>query len=251
MTLGRRLAVCMLLPLALALAASLAVALRVPETLSRQSHEARLVFRLENLRAAIEANLALGLPMGELAVTQDLIERAQRTDEGLLAVEVFAPDEVTLFSTNRGVIGEPVPSAWAEAAAAGGDGPGGSWRRTGEGETLLGLPVRNDLGEVVANVAGVSAAATLGEPAAALRRTLTGTMLLLAPATLAFGTLAAWALARRLSAPAARVVGVLRDGGAAAGPLAGPALAAQQACAAVLNDLDRARADLEAVDHAT
>jgi hypothetical protein len=76
-------------------------------------------------------------------------------------------------------------------------------------------------------------------------------MLLLAPATLALGALAAWALARRISAPAARVVRLLRDGGAAAGPLAGPALAAQQACAAVLNDLDRARADLEAVDHAT
>jgi hypothetical protein len=249
MTLGWRLALALLVPLALALGAGLAVAVLLPDALSRQSHEARLVFRLENLRAAVEANLALGLPLTELAATQELIERAQRTDEGLLAVDVFAPDGVTLFSTNRGVIGEPVPDAWAAAAASG--GPGGSWRWTGEGETLLGLPVRNDLGEVVADIASVSAAATLGEPAAALRRALANTALWLAPATLALGALAARALARRLTEPSLDVVRLLRDGTVAGGPLAAPAEAARTACLAAMDELDRARLDLEAVDHAT
>ena len=107
MGLGRRLGIVILLPLALAIAACFAVASLLPERLSRQAQEARVVFRLEALRGSTEANLALGLPVTELPATQELIERAQRADPDLLAIDVFAADDgVTLYSTDLGVIGE-------------------------------------------------------------------------------------------------------------------------------------------------
>ena len=107
MGLGRRLGDRDPAPLVLAMAACFAVALLLPERLSRQAQEARLVFRLEALRASTEANLALGLPVTELAATQELIERAERADPDLLAIDVFAADDgVTLYSTDLGVIGE-------------------------------------------------------------------------------------------------------------------------------------------------
>ena len=212
MGLTRRLEVVILVPLALAVVACFAVALLLPERLSRQAQEARLVFRLEALRASTEATLALGLPVTELAATQELIERAERADPDLLAIDVFAADDgVTLYSTDLGVIGEPVPGAWS-AAATGARDPSGRWTLLAEGEILVGLPVRDDLGEIVAEIVSVTAAATLGEPLAALRRTLTGLALWIVPLMLGLGAITASVLARRLAAPGRAAAAALRDG---------------------------------------
>ena len=245
MGLGRRLGLAILAPLALATAACFAVALLLPERLSRQAQEARLVFRLEALRAATEANLALGLPVTELA-TQELIERAERADPDLLAIDVFAADDgVTLYSTDLGVIGEPVPGAWT-AAATRMRGAAGRWVVHAEGETLIGLPVHDDLGETVAEIAIVTATATLGEPVAALRRTLAGVALWVVPLALGLGAVAAARLARRLTAPGRAAAAALHDGT----PGDARALAAHRACLDALAGIERARADLEALEHA-
>jgi hypothetical protein len=245
MGLGRRLGIALLAPLVLAIAACFAVALLLPERLSREAQEARLVFRLEALRASTEANLALGLPVTELAATQDLIERAERADPDLLAIDVFTADDgVALYSTDLGVIGEPVPAAWIAASAA--RAPAGRWSLNPEGETVIGLPVHDDLGEVVAEIVSVTAATALGEPLAALRRTLTGVALWLVPIVLGLGALAAAGLARRLAAPAHVAAAALRDGT----PDEAAALAARQACLDALAGIEQARTELETVEHA-
>ncbi len=246
MGLGRRLGLAILAPLVLAVAACFAVAFLLPEHLSRQAQEARLVFRLEALRAATEANLALGLPVTELAATQELIERAERADPDLLAIDVFAADDgVTLYSTDLGVIGEAVPGAWT-AAATRTHGVAGRWVLQSEGETLFGLPVRDDLGDVVAEIAIVTATATLGEPVAALRRTLTGVALWVVPLALGLGAVAAARLARRLGAPGRAAAAALHDGT----PGDARALAARRACLDALAGIERARIDLETLEHA-
>jgi hypothetical protein len=240
MGLGRRLSVAILLPVALAVAAAFAVAFLVPEALSHRAQEARLVFRLETLRTATEANLALGLPVDEVPATQDLIERAERADPDLLAIDVFARDGVTLYSTDLGVIGEPVPPAWLAATNA--RGLGGRWSLHAEDETLIGLPVRDDLGEVVAEITSITAAAALGEPVADLRRALVGLALWLVPATLLLGGLAASRIAGRLTRAAA-ALGTTPPGQA-------PADAARRGCEEALLALEQAGAELEAVEHA-
>jgi hypothetical protein len=246
MDLDRRLGIVVLAPLVFAMTCCFAVTLLLPERLSRDAQEARLVFRLEALRASTEANLALGLPVTELSATQELIERAQRADADLLAIDVFAADDgVTLYSTDLGVIGEPVPDSWTTSASMT-QARGAPWSLNAEGETLIGLPVRDDLGEIVAEIASVTAADALGEPVAALRRGLTAVAIWLIPVVLCLGALAAALLARGLAAPGEAAAAVLRDGA----PEEPSARAARQACLDALAAIERARAELETLEHA-
>lgn len=242
MGLGRRLGIVILAPLALAVVAAFTIAFLLPEGLSRQTQEARLLFRLQTLRASTESNLALGLPVTELPATQELIERAERGDPDLLAIDVFAAsDGVTLYSTDLGVIGEEVPRSWTAAAHG-----TGHWSLHRDGEILLGLPVRDDLGETVAEIVSVTAASTLDEPVAALRRILTGIALWLVPGVLLLGALAATGLGRRLAAPGQAVGAALRDGA----PVEAGTRAAHRACVEALDAFERAGAELEAVENA-
>jgi hypothetical protein len=246
MGLGQRLGIAILAPLALAIAACFAVAFLLPERLSREAQEARLIFRLETLRASTEANLALGLPVTELAAIQDMIERAERADPDVLAIDIFATsDGVTLYSTDLGVIGEPAPAAWT-AVASQAHGGAGRWVLHAEGETLIGLPVRDDLGEIVAEIASVTAASALGEPVAAFRRSLTGVALWIVPLALGLGALTAAGLGRRLARSERAAGASLRN----ASPGGTAAIAANAACLRALSDFDLAHGELETVEHA-
>ncbi|WP_022728029.1 hypothetical protein [Fodinicurvata sediminis] len=138
--------------------------------LSRSQQEARLEFQLDNLRADIEANLQLGFPIDEITPAQDLIEEARRNDPTLLALDIFTPDGVSLYSTDRGVIGEPVPPAWLEAVAAADSQQ--RWTHDSRGEMLLGLPIRNDLGESVAQIVSVTSAQEMEAREGGLQRAL-------------------------------------------------------------------------------
>lgn len=244
MSLGRRLAITILGPIALALAACFTAALLLPEHLSRQARDDRVIFRLEALRASTEANLALGLPVTGISVMQDLIEGARRADPGLLAIDIFAAgDGVTLYSTDLGVIGEPVPATWIAAAAD--REPPGHWSLYTEGEILIGLPVRDDLGDVVAEIASVTAAAEFGGPVVALRRDLTNVALWLVPIVFGLGALAAAGLARRLVSPVRIAVAALRD----AAPGGAAVLAARETCLHALDEIEAAGVEIEAIEH--
>ncbi|WP_026986918.1 hypothetical protein [Fodinicurvata fenggangensis] len=160
----------LVLSVLLGLAVIFAVTQTLLSQLSRSQQEARLEFQLDNLRADIEANLQLGFPIDEITPAQDLIEEARRNDPTLLALDIFTPNGISLYSTDRGVIGEPVPSAWLEAIAEA--DTEGRWTHDSRGEMLLGLPIRNDLGESVAQIVSVTSAQQMEARASGLQRAL-------------------------------------------------------------------------------
>lgn len=117
---------------------------------------ARLEITLQEVRERLEVDLALGFDLGDSGRAQELLEDTLGRDPSLLAVEVFEPGGISLFSTDRGSIGERVPLAWLDAiaqrrgldTATQAQAP---WR-AGGAEPALGLPVRGPFGEVVGHV---------------------------------------------------------------------------------------------------
>lgn len=126
------------------------------ETEYRRQHDLRLQFRLQTLRAEIENRISYGLALTEIPGIQEVIEGLRRTDPEILAVDVFTPDGAARFSTDRGLIGDAVPTDWlrrASVASADNDATAGVWQARGAGSEVAGLAIRNDLHEAVGFVA--------------------------------------------------------------------------------------------------
>lgn len=121
------------------------------DRLSLRTAEANVDFQLTQLRDTIEANVSLGLPLSDIRVVQDLIERAKVADGQVLAVEVFSPDGISLFNTDRGSIGERVSSLWQLAVRYRVQNE--RWRVEELGNIVVGLVLRNDFGEPVGYLA--------------------------------------------------------------------------------------------------
>jgi len=121
------------------------------DRLSLRTAEANVDFLSTQLRETIEANVSLGLPLSDIRLTQDLIERVKLADPQILAVEVFSPDGISLFNTDRGSIGEPIASAWQLAIRY--RIVGERWRVEELENIVVGQPIRNDFGEPVGYLA--------------------------------------------------------------------------------------------------
>lgn len=100
---------------------------------------------LQQLRDRLEVNLALGFDLGDSVNAQALLEELLAADASLLSVEVFDETAISLFSTDRGLIGEKVPTVWARAAQG---AELEAWRVRADDAFTLGLPVRGSFGEV-------------------------------------------------------------------------------------------------------
>lgn len=240
--------------LVLSVLMGLAAVFAVTQTLlsreSRSQQEARLEFQLDNLRADIEANLQLGFPIDEITPAQDLIEEARRNDSTLLALDIFTPDGISLYSTDRGVIGEPVPEPWL--AAAENAGAQGRWTYSSRGETLLGLPIRNDLGETVAQIVSVTSSQHIEARESGLRQALLLHGLWIVPLALLLAVALAVVLARREAGRFHRASACLRgesSGGDAATQLEAAAVSAHQNGTRVVERLDDAGRHLEEVEN--
>lgn len=122
--------------------------------------EANIDFVLTQLRDSIEANVSLGLPLQDLRVVQDLLERSRIGNPSLLAVEVFSPAGISLFNTDRGSIGEEITSTWREGVRHAGNAD--RWRVEEFGNLIVGQAIRNDFGEPVGYVA-VTVAGPMGQ----------------------------------------------------------------------------------------
>lgn len=120
--------------------------------------DARLELTLQEVRERLEADLAIGFELGASSRAQPLLEDTLARDPSLLAVEVFDAGGVSLFSTDRGAIGEPVPPAWraAVAQAGHGDATAGRWSVQGDDDTTLGLPIRGAFGEGAGHVSATA-----------------------------------------------------------------------------------------------
>lgn len=157
--------------------------------LGLRTTEANIDFVLTELRATIEANVDLGLPLSDIRIVQDVIERARAADPQVLAAEVFAPNGTSLFNTDRGSIGEPVPDAWAEAVRYRVEND--RWRVEELGNIVVGQIIRNDFGEPVGYLAVTLSGEAHQKQADAVLGALLSKMALALPAALLIVLIAA------------------------------------------------------------
>ena len=197
----------------LGLALSAALVFGGLDRLSLRTAEANVDFLSTQLRETIEANVSLGLPLSDIRLTQDLIERAKLADPQVLAVEVFSPDGVSLFNTDRGSIGEAIAPAWQLAIRY--RIVDDRWRVEELENIVVGQPIRNDFGEPVGYLALTVSGEARGLHAEAVLVGLAKRAAYVVPAALAVVLLVAiWifrqsgrnflSLAARLSAPSPR-----------------------------------------------
>lgn len=150
---------CALIPI-LALAGFVVVAARVIERSDAALGAGGLQFLLSGVARTVELNLQLGLPLNELQHLDAILENAVASTPDVLAADVIGQAGVTLFSTDRGAVGEPVPRAWADAIA---DARGG-WRARERETVTFGQPITNDFGQFEGWVAIIVDADRLAPP---------------------------------------------------------------------------------------
>ena len=92
----------------------------------------------------LQTELAIGLELAQSPHAQALLEEQAARAPGLLAVEIVSRDGVSLFSSDRGLRGQPVPAPWIAAMAASPE----RWQATRQGERSQGLGLRDAHGAV-------------------------------------------------------------------------------------------------------
>jgi len=112
--------------------------------------ESRFLFVSNSLKSALEVNAGLGFALHEVRQAQELIEREKAEDRQILAVEVLDQQGRSLFSTDRGTIGEDPPQAWLDALQAAG---GRQWRSVDRDAIIIGVPINNDFDQTIGYVA--------------------------------------------------------------------------------------------------
>lgn len=149
-----------------------ALLLSLQRTQAQLLREARLEIALQGLRERLETNLTLGFELADSEHAQAMLEDLLTADPSLLSAEVFDSSAVSLFNTDRGAIGEPVPANWLSASSL---NASGSYRSRGQAATeapaehwtwsvvsdedafTLGLPIRGPFGETAGQVSITSA----------------------------------------------------------------------------------------------
>jgi hypothetical protein len=110
----------------------------------------RFGFVLYDLKNTVEKNIGLGFDLADLKQLQGILEREKVRDDQILSIEVFDTAGVTLFSTDRGNIGDAAPDAWLRARAQAG---GGGWRVVEREAIVLGTPLVNDFDRAIGSAA--------------------------------------------------------------------------------------------------
>ncbi|MEM8854737.1 MAG: hypothetical protein AAGD34_13630 [Pseudomonadota bacterium] len=148
-----------------------AVAARVVERGEEALAEARLGVVLTKADETIERGLQLGLPLSELQQVEPVLDRAIATSDDILAVDVFSQTGVTVFSTDRGAVGQPVPQAWTNAIAEHRNRL--PWRASERETETIGTDATNDFGQTEGWVALILARDALTSPLSRLPPVLT------------------------------------------------------------------------------
>lgn len=110
--------------------------------------EAQYDFVLARANEAIERSLQIGLPLTEIEQTLPILEFAVSRAPGVLAADVFSPAGVTIFSTDRGAVGEPVPPEWLHAIEEQPGAGDSGWRAADLDQVTIGQPILNDFSVV-------------------------------------------------------------------------------------------------------
>ena len=115
-----------------------------------QAAEANIDFALTQLRQSLESSVSLGLPLADVQIAQDLVERARASNPDILAVEIISATGLSLFNTDRGSLGEAITEQWADAISR---ARGRRWQVQEVGAIVFGDAIRNDFGERVGGIA--------------------------------------------------------------------------------------------------
>jgi serine phosphatase RsbU (regulator of sigma subunit) len=83
-----------------------------------QLEDERVAAALKALAAAAEADAAIGIALTQSTRVQAALAQAVDADRSLISAEVFGPDGRGLVNLDRGLVGQPVPPAWVQAAQA-------------------------------------------------------------------------------------------------------------------------------------
>lgn len=194
---------CAVVPV-VAIVCVLLVAARAVERSDRTLSLSGFQFLLSGINRTVELNLRLGLPLSELQQADTILENAVGSAPDVLAADIIGPTGVTLFSTDRGAVGEPVPRAWSEAMRTGRD----TWQARERETVTLGQVIVNDFEQDEGWVAIIVDASRLAPP---LSRTpdLFARALPILAAVIVVGVVLAmvvfWGSGRRTEAVAARV----------------------------------------------
>lgn len=152
-------------------------------------HDARWRIALQEVSERLEADLALGLELGDSVRAQGLLENALARSRDLVSAEVFDASGVTLFSTDRGTIGERVPDAWLLAVGSATSQRSRQWSVAVAEDNTIGTSIRGPFGEIVGQVCLTSVAVPVGSTS--------GMLVVYATLVLALGFVA-WLAVRRI-----------------------------------------------------
>ncbi|MET4580114.1 PDC sensor domain-containing protein [Ottowia thiooxydans] len=138
-----------------------ALLLSLQRSQAQELREARLEIALQGIKERLETSLALGFELIDSQQAQALLEDLLSDDPSLLSAEVFDANALSLFNTDRGAIGDRVPSSWLAASAhsqsTGGRGEArstatASWSVIHENGFTLGMPIRGPFGEIAGHI---------------------------------------------------------------------------------------------------
>ncbi len=110
---------------------------------------ARFRYLVSSLKSAVEANLSLGLPIQDLPALQSKIERDRADEPNVRAIEIVGPNDIALYSTDRGAIGDSIPEVWRLAIE---DSHQPTWVAFDRGEVAIGEAIVNDFEQEIGQV---------------------------------------------------------------------------------------------------
>ncbi|MFG1462362.1 hypothetical protein V5F77_05630 [Xanthobacter sp. DSM 24535] len=199
-----RLVLVVILSVLLTIAAVAAGAFLAGERVNGEIEEARVSRLIGALRSTTEANLSIGLALDQISPLQSRIEREKASDSSVLAIDIFNASGKSVYSTDRGVVGENVTSGWVDNLK-----KDGTWQTVTRGESVFGTRFEDDLGLAggIAVIVSDSARRTRGD---ALHLDLIQRTSTLALGAVVLAVLAAFGFAYAVTRPFDRVARVLR-----------------------------------------
>ncbi len=227
MTFFGRLLLIIAVSLAVTLLALPAATFFAGEQVNDEIEQARAAHLLGALRQTTEANLGIGLMLDEIGLLQSTIEREKAQDPSIVVIDIFNAAGRSVYSTDRGSVGEPVDPTWMNKLRS-----EGTWHSSFRGETIFGTRFENDLGVaggIAVTLSGASRVARMESLALAVAAH--GAVIVVG--AFAVGMAIALLFSRWLGIPFRRVAAILRDTSTAApvapsGPVGGLERAALQ-----------------------
>ncbi len=218
------------------------------QRVTAEIERARVSHLLGNLRSTTEANLSIGLALDQVSSLQARIEREKAGDPSILAIDIFNTAGRSIYSTDRGAVGEAVPDSWSKSPVT-----EEIWSQSARGETVFGTRFDNDLGPA----GGISVSVSDSARAGRNERLLTDLILRAAATALAgiaAAVLLAWVFAVVMTRPFRNVAAILRGADAPDVPGRGMEHLASQtrrAWARSEERIDAGTRQLEALDDGT